>query len=122
MADVRPLNDYVLGPFLIADMSADADSQKIPIPMKGQIVGIYTIAVAAQTTLANTLQLFKNGVAMTSVLQTFAPAGGAGDVQTTLINPNLVTGDVDEGDEIHVDNNGAATGGGVGTVMLRIRK
>jgi len=120
MADTRPLQDYPLGPFLIANISAASQSQKIPVPMKGQVVGICVVQVAQTTSAAGVITARKNGVAMTSVAQA-APVAAAGTVTTSEISPNLATGAVDEGDEIDIDTDGGTTGAGVATVMLRIR-
>jgi hypothetical protein len=121
MGEVRPLQDYVLGPFLIADAEAAASSQKIPVPMKGQIVGIASVQVPAISVAAGLLTLKKNGVAMTGVTSPVT-IGDAGLVVNTEISPNLITGDVDESDELEVACDGVATGAGVVTVMVRIRR
>ncbi len=120
MPETRPLNDYVLGPFLIANLSSASQSQKIPVPMKGQIVGISLVAVSEITTAVGDLTVRKNGTAMTGVVLVF-PIASAGEVTNQEISPNLEAGYCEEGDELDIDTDGDSTGASIGTVMLRIR-
>jgi len=114
------LQDYVLGPFLIADISSASQSQKVPVPMKGQIVGIYNVQAGTTTGTAE-LTVRKNGTDMTGCVLSCPAATGA-VIRTVEVSPNLITGDVDEGDELDIDTDGGSTNAVVGTVMVRIRR
>jgi hypothetical protein len=121
MAETRPVNDYVLGPFLIANLSSASQSQKIPVPMKGQVVGISLVAVSEISVAVGDLTVRKNGSDMTGVVLVY-PIAAAGTVTTKEIPATLPAGYVDEGDEIDIDTDGDSTGASIGTVMVRIRR
>ncbi len=121
MAQVHPTNDYLLGPFLIANVSSASQSQKLPVPMKGQIVQIHACQTAATTSAAGELTVRKEGTKLTGVVLAI-PVGDAGDVNKTEISPNLVLGAVDEGEELDIDTNGGTSTSGVVAVFLVIRQ
>ncbi len=121
VAQMRPDSDYVLGPFLISSIAGGSTSQKIPVPMRGQVVGVYCLQDAESTGGVATITAWLDGVAMTSVNVT-VPNGDAGDVNWNEIPPLLATGAVDEGEELSVDSDGGSSGAGAARIMLRIRR
>jgi hypothetical protein len=120
-AETRPLNEYVLGPFTIADISTGSSvSTKLPVPMKGQVVGIKAMVTTTVTGTA-VLTVRKNGAAMTGVALSCAATTG-GDVESVRISPNLLTGYLEEDDEVDVISDGGSTNVSVAQVLVIIQK
>lgn len=120
-AEVRPLNEYVFGPFLIADISTASQSQRLPCPAKGQVVAIKSAITTGKTGDA-VLTVRKNGAAMTGLTQTVAGGAAAGAVTDTFVSPNDTDGYLEENDSVDIDTDGAGTGGGATSVFLVVRK
>lgn len=118
----RPLNEDIIGPFLIADIDTASQSQKLPAPFSGQVVGIKCcVADATVGATANGLTVRKDAVAMTGITLA-VPASDAGAVITNYFSPNNVNGYFEEDDALDIATDGLGTSGGAANVYLIVRR
>ena len=117
----RPMNDYAMGPFEIADVdTASAAVYMQPTPHAGQIVGMKLVS-ATTGSAVNVITVEKNGSVMAGITMSFG-VSDAKSVHEAEFSPNLTTGYVEEGDCIQVKTDGGADDGGKASVYLIIRR
>jgi hypothetical protein len=117
----RPLNDYAMGPFRIANISTASQSEQLPAPYSGQVVGI---KACVETTISGTKAVLtvRKGASDMSGITLDCDDTAGGDVEEAEFSPNNLNGYIEEGDAIDIDTDGASTTTSVTNVYLIIRR